>query len=146
MSTLRALPARIASKIRIEKNGCWNWTAALSNGYGILGVQGESRRAHRVVYLLLRGEIAEGLHLDHLCRNRRCCNPDHLEPVTNQENNRRSNSASAQHARQTHCVRGHEFTPENTYFRKRAHKTERFCRECCRIRDRQRVRSARRVA
>jgi len=66
-------------------------------------------------------------------------NPAHLEPVTGIENIRRGNSASAVHARQDCCLRGHPFTPENTYLAQRENgKRERFCRECSRARDRAR--------
>jgi hypothetical protein len=138
-----ALPASIATKIRLggvsgTLGRCWEWTAAKTNGYGVVQHRGRVQRAHRVVYSLLIGEVPEDLEIDHLCRNRSCVNPQHLEPVTGLENNARSNSASAQHARQSHCLRGHEFTAENTYTRVRGHKTERFCRECSRIRDRER--------
>lgn len=137
------LPESVATKIRVSErkwNGvpCWEWTAALTNGYGVVQHEGRIRRAHRVVYGVLRGAVPAELELDHLCRNRACVNPDHCEPVTGVVNNARSNSASAVHAKQTRCLRGHEFTPENTYQRQRGHKRERFCRECMRQRDRER--------
>jgi hypothetical protein len=146
------LPPKVASKIGAPimagyRTPCWPWTAAKTNGYGIVQYQGRLQRAHRVVRTILVGPIPEGLEPDHLCRNRWCVNPDHAEPVTTLENIRRGESQSAKHARQTHCLRGHAFTPENTYVRKRGHKRERFCRECCRIRDNERYRrsSAREV-
>jgi len=130
------LPPRLAAKIGpLTANGCIPWMAAKTNGYGVVQYAGTLRRAHRVIYELTRGAIEPGKELDHLCRNRACINPDHMDPVRQAENNRRSNSRSAQHARQTHCLRGHEFTPENTYTRSRGHKTERFCRACSRMRD-----------
>lgn len=137
------VPPNVATKIRLgavwaDRGPCWDWTAALTNGYGVVQVGGRLQRAHRVVYEALRAPIPEAFELDHLCRNRACVNPDHVEPVPGVVNNARSESASAKHARQTHCKRGHEFTPENTYRRSRAHKVERFCRECMRERDRQR--------
>lgn len=81
-----------------------------------------------------RGPIPAGLTLDHLCRVRACVNPAHLEPVTLAENKRRGESPAARKARQTHCMRGHEFTPENTIRRKdrrgRGILTGRECRVC----------------
>jgi hypothetical protein len=149
MNTLRApfpwfgVPANVATKIRLgdtfaDLGPCWEWTAAKTSGYGVVQHDGRIQRAHRVVYAALVGPVPHELELDHLCRNRACVNPAHAEPVTGAVNNARSESASAKHARQTHCLRGHEFTPGNTYTRKRAHKTERFCRACMRDRDRQR--------
>jgi hypothetical protein len=133
------LPDNVAAKIGgVDANGCWPWTAAKTNGYGVVQHNGQVKRAHRVVYEFIVGEIPEGLELDHKCRNRACVNPAHLEPVTTIVNIARGESMSARHARQTHCLRGHEFTPENVYLRKRGHKTERFCRECSRIRDNKR--------
>jgi hypothetical protein len=101
---------------KVEKTGgCWNWTAGLNAaGYGMFS-DGKTRLAHRFAYEMVVGKIPDGLQLDHLCRNRSCVRPDHLEPVTNRENCLRGESPFAKHARQTHCVNGHEFTPENTY-------------------------------
>lgn len=140
------LPPRIADKIgSTNERGCWLWGAATTNGYGVVQHEGRVQRAHRVVYALLRTVVPDHLELDHLCRVRGCVNPDHLEPVTQVVNNARSDSASARHARQTLCVRGHEFTPENTYMANRERgKKERFCRECMRARDR--ARYARKIA
>ena len=80
---------RVLSKVARDANGCWLWTGALLDGYGIVKVGGGVRRAHRVVFEFERGPIPDGLELDHLCRVRRCVNPDHLEPVTKAENIRR---------------------------------------------------------
>jgi hypothetical protein len=73
---------------------CWEWTGTkLPTGYGKLSVNQHKIYAHRYAYELLVGPIPEGLELDHLCRNRPCVNPDHLEPVTHAENNRRARLA-----------------------------------------------------
>ena len=106
---------------------CWEWTGGRTSGYGhISGGDGTFRRAHRVVYEFLVGPVPRGMQLDHLCRNRACVNPDHLEPVTPGENTRRS---PLSRARRTHCPQGHEYTPENTSVSKR---NQRSCRECIR--------------
>lgn len=81
---------RLASKIRVDANGCWRFTGAIQpNGYGYFFFEGRMRYAHRVAYQLHVGPIPAGHDLDHLCRVRDCCNPAHLEPVTRRENLRR---------------------------------------------------------
>lgn len=110
--------------------GCWEWIGArLPTGYGRFRVSVPVRRlvpAHRLAYELYIGPVTEGKVLDHLCRNRRCVNPWHLEPVTNRENLLRGVSQSAENARKTHCKQGHEFTDENTY----RSNGQRMCRAC----------------
>lgn len=74
------------------ESGCWIWLLSVSSGYGnTKGVFGSKKihKAHRVIYEKHKGPIPEGLVLDHLCENKLCVNPDHLEPVTVGENNRR---------------------------------------------------------
>jgi hypothetical protein len=113
---------------RVDTSGeCWQWQGALRNGYGVVGI-GNKRLGyvHRIVYEHLIAAIPEGLHIDHLCRNRPCCNPAHLEPVTQAENNLRSWQARGE---PTHCKRDHEMSPENT--RLTAH--QRHCRACERL-------------
>lgn len=107
---------------------CWEWQmSCMKAGYGQLFVAGKNNYTHRLMYQLMTGPIPEGLELDHLCRNRKCCNPAHLEAVTSKENTRRGQSNEAS-KNKTHCKQGHEFTPENT----RRHKSTggRYCRTC----------------
>lgn len=119
---------------RPDLGPCWVWTGSTTkNGYGHIGDGGRRARktllVHRVTYEAECGPIPNGLDLDHLCRNRACCRPSHLEPVT-----KKVNSARGRHAgrEQTHCGQGHEFTGENTYL----HGGRRHCRTCRRERQR----------
>lgn len=108
---------------------CWIWTAALNNaGYGAFGLDGKIVRAHRLAYESTIGSVPVGLELDHLCRDRACVNPYHLEPVTHQVNMQRGDTGKHL-ADRTHCPSGHEYTPENT----RIYRSMRYCRECMRI-------------
>lgn len=109
-----------------EWNGtrCWGWTGSLTPSPGRYGVfhRREKKRiitmmAHRTTYELLVGPIPEGYTIDHLCKNHRCVNPEHLEPVPHGVNLLRGNTINAANATKTHCKHGHEFTPENTYIR-----------------------------
>ena len=93
---------------------CWNWVGAKNKqGYGRFNVNGKAVRTHRYSYELFKKSIPTGLVIDHLCKNTSCCNPDHLEPVTQKENTLKG--MTGQHIRvpRTHCKRGHEYTPEN---------------------------------
>lgn len=99
----------------VDKSGdCWVWTGSKRRrGYGRINIEGKSVVAHRFAYELLVGPIPDGLHLDHLCRNTSCVNPDHLEPVPCGENIRRGLTGKWQKP-WAYCSKGHEMTDENT--------------------------------
>lgn len=104
------------AKVAKDPSGCWFWMAARrSHGYGVFWNGKRQVYAHRHSYECFVGPIPEGLTIDHLCRVRYCVNPDHLEPVTQKENNLRGESTMARQARQTHCHLGHELAGENLY-------------------------------
>jgi hypothetical protein len=110
-----------------DPDECWVWTGCLHVGYGRLTVNGVRWLAHRWSYTQLRADIPEGLQIDHLCRNRACVNPWHLEPVSCQENLRR-----APHNMKTTCPQGHELSGHNLNVRARSNGQGFFrsCRKC----------------
>ena len=124
---------------RVDRGGdCHLWTGYVNDaGYGIVNC-GDlyQARAHRVVWEQERGPIPEGAQIDHLCRNRRCVRPDHLEPVTQQENIERGLVNRLRNGMDSKCVNGHEYTSENTYHPPSGKPYYRQCRECNRIRAR----------
>ncbi len=132
VSLTQSLPQCIAEKIQPSSSGCWLWVGPLgARGYGALKFRGR-KGAHRIVWALLKGPIPDGLQLDHLCRVRRCVNPEHLRAVTCAENLHAPGSLStaAINARKTHCPQGHPYSEENTLWRLRKHRRERNCRAC----------------
>lgn len=129
---------RFWSKVSISENGCWEWTGAkFGTGYGLFTVEKgtKSIRAHRWSYANSIKPLTPGLVLDHLCRNRGCVNPLHLEEVTHRENIKRGIGPSAPFLNgQNHCARGHEFTAENT----KIYNGKRQCRICRRVGEKRR--------
>lgn len=134
MSIQAAFEQRFWAKIEpagVEE--CWNWTSVLTYaGYGQITIPGHRvARAHRVAFELLICEIPEGLQLDHLCRNRRCVNPWHLEPVNGRVNTMRGTSFAAVNAAKTHCDNGHPFDEANTrWYKTKRGAPARTCRKC----------------
>ena len=128
---LETLPKRFINKMAYGEDGCWVWTASLNTkGYGNYWTDGTCVGAHRYAYETIVGPVPEGLQLDHLCRNRNCVNPEHLEPVTCRENLLRGETIAASHAQRSHCKHGHELDDYNTYVYPKTGK--RACRTCVR--------------
>jgi hypothetical protein len=123
------------------RTGCWLWTSAVSgSGYGAFGMGGRAGQmyvAHKIAYEWVVGVVPDGLELDHLCRDTRCVNPAHLEPVTHRENLLRGEGWSARHARKTHCPAGHVLAGENLSRHELQH-GQRKCLTCHATRERTR--------
>jgi len=133
---------RLFSRVRIEPNGCWEWKGVPTcNGYGRIKVE-KPVLVHRFSYEFFKGPIPEGLQIDHLCGNKICVNPAHLEAVTQWENMTRAGTqVSVVNGGKTHCKRGHEFTPENIYRQPGKPAHWRICRTCERERTQRRRKS-----
>lgn len=112
---------------------CWNWSLYIEpSGYGVYRHQHQTWKTHRLTYTLSYGDIPQGLVIDHLCCNKKCCNPEHLEAVTPEENTRRSNrvkSPGAYNKAKTQCKHGHPFSPENTRTEKDGSRTCLTCKK-----------------
>ena len=127
---MHTISDRIHRNVVIDpETQCWDWQLRTDrDGYGQMWIGKKPGRvlrfSHRMSYEAHRGEIPNGLQIDHLCRNKRCCNPDHLEAVTTQENTRRRDQALQ---RDRYCRQGHERTDVNTYV---SPDGVRACQEC----------------
>jgi hypothetical protein len=125
MTTMNGNPQRIMARVTVAGE-CWEWDSISHvDGYGRFRMGGRQWLAHRASYTVLVGPIPEGLNIDHLCRNRRCVNPEHLEPVTQSENLKRS-PLMDRHSHKTHCPRGHAYEGDNV----RLSGVHRHCRTC----------------
>lgn len=141
MTPRRTTPAPVRFWAKVVEDGeCWIWTGAiLKEGYGYFGDLGKCHLAHRWAYKHMVGGIPDGLVIDHLCRNRACVNPFHMEPVPQRINVLRGDMATGRQPT-THCFRGHEFTPDNV---DRLSNGGRTCSTCRRDRDREAKRKLR---
>jgi hypothetical protein len=121
------LQTRLSQKF-IQTDGCWPWSGATTgkeNAYGLIWNNGKYNLAHRVMYEIYVGEIPAGFDIDHLCRNKLCVNPMHLEAVSHRENMLRAD-VGAHNKAKTHCPKGHEYSQTNT----RITHGSRSCRMC----------------
>jgi hypothetical protein len=129
---------RLLAKVTEDANGCWIFTGSIARtGYGQVRTNNRNASTHRVTYEYFRDDIPPGLVIDHLCRVRACCNPWHLEPVTQRINILRGNGPltagsqlAARERAKTHCPANHEYTEANTQVTWRGH---RKCRTCKRL-------------
>lgn len=131
MKLNKSTQSRFESKYKIDsKTGCWNWVAGLQEGgYGQFSSK-ETGLAHRYSYILYTGPIPKGTQIDHLCFNRKCVNPNHMEAVSPRLNVLRSNNIASKNFYKTKCWRGHDFSVDNTY---RAPTGNRHCKSCRKI-------------
>lgn len=137
MGGMKSLEERFWKKVA-PTGFCWEWTAARDkHGYGVFNKGPKLDRAHRVAYELLVGPIPARSVIDHLCRNTKCCNPDHLEPVAHKENLLRCYSPAIRTHVENTCRRGHSM--EDAYVRPDT--GARMCRTCARERRRKRANS-----
>lgn len=119
MAVEYGLPERLSRRIQVDQHQCWLWQGAtVKGGYGNLRFGNRTFLVHRFVFELLVGPVPDGFELHHRCKVRNCCNPAHLEVKTTTEHRHLS--------RRTHCMRGHELTPENSHYFRNG-------KRCCRI-------------
>ena len=121
---MQGLEERLMSIVN-KTNSCWIWTAGTNQkGYGQIKVNGKTKAAHRISYMIYKGEIGD-LYVCHTCDNPPCINPDHLWLGTCKDNHQdREIKRRGKNSRKTHCPQGHEYNEKNTYYSKRG------CRNC----------------
>ena len=133
--------ARFWSKVIVVDN-CWQWAGVITKrGYSRFQFGGRMTPAHRVAYEWYAGAVPAGFTLDHLCRNRSCVKPAHLEIVTPRENTLRGTSPSAVCARKAECVHGHPFSEDNTRRRSDGRRRCRVCQKAAEKKYKHRIRA-----
>lgn len=121
---------RFMEHIQVTRN-CWNWTGSKTDsGYGIFSNRKPRYKVHRYSYEIFVGKIPTGLTIDHLCRNRLCVNPSHLEPVARSENVMRGIGHGAVNIKKTHCPSGHPYSGKNLMRLTWNGRPYRKCRTC----------------
>lgn len=127
---------RFNTKYIVSEDGCWNWTGTVAgkgnHKYGVIRLDGgrsaKKMNAHRVSYMLFKGDLDDSLVINHLCGNTKCVNPDHLEQVTQKVNTEKGNTGKHQRDK-INCINGHPYSDDNTYINP---KGGRICRVCLR--------------
>ena len=116
-SILCKVPDRLRRQIRVTDSGCWIWAGTrFSTGYGLIPQDGRLQKAHRVIWAYVNGPIPPRIHVLHRCDIPLCVNPSHLFLGTNRDNQQdKANKGRHWQQKKTHCPKGHEYTPENTY-------------------------------
>jgi hypothetical protein len=132
-------PAFVAEKVFrknfiISKDNCWEWKGQIhkGTGYGRFRANWVNWLAHRFSYIFYKGNIPEGLIIHHICQNKKCVNPEHLEIVTLREHTFKKGSFAYKNHNAIYCIRGHSFTNENTYLTPDG---RRQCKICMRLRN-----------
>ncbi len=129
MNTKRNTAERCLSLYVKKTETCWIWTGIKNNkGYAKVTCGGKTLQGHRFIYEALKGKIEDGLVIDHLCRNSACVNPEHLEPVTQQENTLRGNGPASINAKKIECDSGHMLSGANLYITPGGRRQCRACR------------------
>lgn len=130
MKALSAIERFERDYIPVTESGCWIWLGETSiKGYGRMNLNNKKISAHTFAYELHNGERKAGLVCDHICRVRCCVNPSHIRMITNKENVLIGESFAAKNANKTHCIKGHEYTEENTVQRKHGWRECRICKK-----------------
>lgn len=125
---------KLINNLKKASSGCWEWQGGINrDGYGNTIYKGTQTSAHRLMMFFTKINL-EGLFVDHICKNRKCCNPEHLRLVTPTENTLgyTSENVTAKNLRKTHCKHGHPFSGENLFVDKvkEGQRPRRRCREC----------------